>query len=1035
MKYFGSILLIFLFFDSSAQDIFSDQSNLAGISNLGANYGISVADYDNDGDEDFYVTRLDDRNLLYQNNGEGRFSNVAAAAGVDYPGYTFMAVWGDIDNDHDLDLYLANNQGESNVLYLNNGDGTFSDITQEAGVDELNKTRSVLMADVDNDGFLDIYLANLVAENSLFHNNGDGTFTNIIGSSRATDRQIAMGAIFFDYDNDNDQDLYLTHDDYQANILYRNDGNNKFKDVSEEAGVAYEGLGMGVDAADFNNDGFMDLYVTNMLKNVLYLNNGDGTFTDISESAGVDDDGMGWGTTWIDFDNDGKKDLYLSNDSDFFPNPNILYQNNGEMVFSIVSDNSVVNSPNEGYATACADFDNNGWPDLLVANLDTQNQLFINEGSGKNWIKVRLAGTESNAYAVGARVEIHTSEEILVDEVTTGSGYSSQNSFTLHFGLDDHASVDQLVIRWPSGLTETFEELEANHYYVVKEDRWIRYEEDSRLTPNFIDVSDLSGIAAPGSNNGVSLADYDNDGDEDIYISRLANFSNLLFENRGNGNFTEVSGLAGLAFDGSTVVSCWGDINNDGLKDLYLGIHKDNDRLYLNNGDKTFTDITADARINNDLKPNSLNMADVDNDGDLDIYVANLIGQNILYRNNGDNTFTNVIQSSGALDTNIAMGSIFFDYDNDKDQDLLLTNDGFDEYVMYRNDGSGRFTDVSAETGLNYPGQAMGVDVADYNNDGFMDVYVTNLLENVLFENNGDGTFSNVSSFAGIEDPGMGWGIVWVDYNNDGRQDIYIANDSNFSPYSNKLYHNKGNGEFIEISQDSPLYSFYGGYGSAIADFDNNGTQDIFLANLNGIGNQLFMNQNLENNWIKIRLKGTSSNADAVGARVKLTVGEMEFIDEVHAGSSYASQSSGVIHFGLGSETRADQVQVTWPGGFDETYEDLEVNQYYEIIEDESLGLVNIVTSIEDDLRRSAYRIYPNPFRTTLNFSLPLKTSGEVRLSIEDLSGRTVALVLNEKMGAGNHELRYNASGLRNGIYIVTLEVDGTVFRKKLMKD
>jgi len=1037
MKYLGIVLFFFIIsFTGIGQEIFSEQSANAGIANLGFNYSISLADYDSDGDEDIYITRLADKNLLYQNQGNGQFKEVAAEAGVDYEGVTYMAVWGDIDNDEDLDLYLANEKNEPNILYINDGQGKFTDGTSEAGVEFTQKSRTVLMADVDNDGWLDIYLANNGAQNSLFHNNADGTFTDIITSSRAVDQQIAMGAIFFDYDNDNDQDLYLIHDGNQANILYRNEGNNKFTDVSESAGVAYEGLGMGVDAADLNNDGFLDLYITNMLENVLYLNNGDGTFKDISEAASVDDDGMGWGTTWIDYDNDGLRDLYLSNDSDFFPNPNILYRNNGDFTFQIVSENTVIESPNEGYATACGDINGDGWPDLLVANTDTNNQLFINEGSGKHWIKIRLRGTESNTYAVGARVEVHTANGISVDEVTTGSGYSAQNSFTLHFGLNDQTSINKVVVRWPSGLVETFEDLKPDTYYVIKENLWIRHEADSRLEAGFQDISSSANIEAIGRNNGVAIADFDNDGDEDIYISRLVDNVNLLYENRGNGKFLNAAPAAGLSYEGITVTSIWGDINNDGYKDLYLGNQNAKDQLFLNNGDKTFTDITAEARINNDQKPNSVNMADIDNDGDLDIYVANIFSENILYRNNGDLTFTDITRSSGATDRNVAMGAIFFDYDNDFDVDLLLTNDGFSEYVMYENDGTGKFSDVSEASGLNYPGQGMGVDVADYNNDGLLDVYVTNLLENVLMQNNGDKTFTNVSEIAGIGDLGMGWGIVWVDYNNDGFQDIYIANDSNFSPYSNKLYHNKGNGEFIEISQDSPLHSFYGGYGSAIADFNMDGGMDIFLANLNGAGNQLFMNTAPENNWIKFKVRGTTSNADGIGAKVQLKVGESYYIDEVHAGSGYASQSSSLLHFGIGQKEMVEELTITWPGGFQEIYPDLEANQYYLLTENVGIEIINIVTALENEINaEELFKVYPNPFVDEVHFNFLLKSQSKVKLRIMDMSGRLIQSLLNELLPAGSHQLGWRTNSLRNGVYLVTYEIEDRKISRLLIKD
>ncbi len=226
-------------FSATAQTIsFSDITNSAGIGSVAVNSGVAFADYDNDGDDDVYVSVLSDKpNKLYQNLGNNTFMEVSGTTGAAYNGSTLASVWGDVNNDGHIDLYLGNSQ-QPNILYLNNGNGTFTDITATAGVADGGQPRSVLMADVDNDGFLDIYVANLAAPNVLYRNNGDLTFTDVTEASGATDDQIAMGSIFFDYDNDGDQDLYLTHDARQANILYQNDGTGHFTNVAASAASA-----------------------------------------------------------------------------------------------------------------------------------------------------------------------------------------------------------------------------------------------------------------------------------------------------------------------------------------------------------------------------------------------------------------------------------------------------------------------------------------------------------------------------------------------------------------------------------------------------------------------------------------------------------------------------------------------------------------------------------------------------------------------------------------------------------------------------
>jgi hypothetical protein len=286
-----------------AQISYKDVSNQAGVKGGGENIGVAFGDYDNDGDEDLYVSVRDGRNKLFQNIDGSNFINVAELAGVDHEGSSRTSIWLDVNNDGLLDLYVSN-FNEIDQLYVNQGDGTFSEDTRLARIYNPGRTFSVNAADVNQDGFIDIYVANFREENKLFVNNGDGTFTNKIDELGPKSMLNAMGAIFFDYDKDNDPDLYLVHDG-QPNILYKNIGGGRYVDVSAQAGVDYEGFGMGVDIGDVNQDGWMDLYITNLYENVLFLNNGDGTFTNASQKAQVEDYGMGWGTNFLDFNNDG----------------------------------------------------------------------------------------------------------------------------------------------------------------------------------------------------------------------------------------------------------------------------------------------------------------------------------------------------------------------------------------------------------------------------------------------------------------------------------------------------------------------------------------------------------------------------------------------------------------------------------------------------------------------------------------------------------------------------------------------------------
>ncbi|MBI1225566.1 MAG: T9SS type A sorting domain-containing protein [Bacteroidetes bacterium] len=468
------LLLIFCSFFgqyNQAQVDFIDITQEAGIVQLGLNNGVAIADYNNDGLDDIFATRSILGGQLYRNNGDGSFANATEMAGITTSNSAQFAVWGDLNNDGWLDLFIAA-RDEGNSLFFNNQDGTFTDMALSAGVGTGTKVKAALLADVDMDGWLDIYLARLGMENILYHNNGNGTFSNITIISGASDPSISMGAVFVDYDNDGDPDLYLTHDANIPNILYRNNGNGTFSNVSVISGANIAAMGMGVDVGDVNNDGWLDIYITNLGANTLLLNNGNGSFTDISQTAGVGDTGMGWGCSFFDFDNDGWQDIYVANDGYFSPKPNLLYRNNGNNTFSVVSADSPLQSMEAGYGFGCFDFDNDGRIDILLANNSgvLGNQLFRNNDSNENnWLKVKLNGVESNSAGIGARLLFKIGDRTLVKEVNGGSGWASQNSLVQHVGLGSAGLVDLLTLNWPSGIIDSFENVAANQILEVTE--------------------------------------------------------------------------------------------------------------------------------------------------------------------------------------------------------------------------------------------------------------------------------------------------------------------------------------------------------------------------------------------------------------------------------------------------------------------------------------------------------------------------------------------------------------------------------------
>ena len=540
----------------------------------------------------------------------------------------------------------------------------------------------------------------------------------------------------------------------------------------------------------------------------------------------------------------------------------------------------------------------------------------------------------------------------------------------------------------------------------------------------FADISRTAGVANPAKNRGVAIADYDGDGREDLYVS-VWEGDNRLYRNLDGLRFEELGSTAGVAHPGNSWASAWVDYNSDGYPDLYVSNYEAPDVLYRNNGDGTFTDVTLQARIGNIGKPYSVNVADYDRDGRPDIYVANFRSQNALFRNNGDGTFSNYIFPSGALDdqTN-AMAALFFDSDLDGDQDLYLIHDG-QAYIFYENTGRGNFVDRSAASGLNYQGFGMGVDAGDINRDGYPDLYVSNLYENNLFLNNGDGTFTDIATAAGVADYGMGWGVSFLDFDNDGWLDLYLGNDSWFSPYPNVLYRNKGDLTFEIVEPGSPLSGMQGTYGTGVFDSNRDGHLDIGVAN-SGSGDvfQLFQNRGGANHWIGFRLEGRESNRMAIGARLrgKDQSGQWHHTQLI-SGSGFASQSSLVKTWGLGTATQLDSLWIYWPSGREQVITDLSGGTYYIITEGETAVPetgVTVATGTQV-LPPSVViaRIYPQPANDELQLEwLAGDVGDDCRVRIADLSGR----ILRQYQCTASSSCQLDLDGLAPGLYVLELQ-------------
>jgi len=490
---------------------------------------------------------------------------------------------------------------------------------------------------------------------------------------------------------------------------------------------------------------------------------------------------------------------------------------------------------------------------------------------------------------------------------------------------------------------------------------------------SFKDVILNSGISSEYYSSGVSWSDYDRDGYLDLYLN------GKLYRNLGNGQFSDVTDQAKLKKTPLHAAGVFADYNNDGCPDLYVSNSSDQktintpglaDLFFLNNCDGTFTDITKKAGINDAYNSQGVAWGDFNNDGFLDLYVANfgtLVNSsykyepNILYKNNGDGTFTNITQKAGVTGEtrcpNLIMKlptvesidgkqykpsyqPIWFDYNNDGLLDLFVATDSLVS-PLYRNNGNDTFTDVTYEAGLCRYGTGMGVTVGDYDNDGNLDLYVTNTGNNYLWRNNGDGTFSEVAYKANVADIGQGWGTHFFDYDNDGDLDLYVANgaidrdkwktDAEIKRRSTDIfYENIGNGKFIPVTREVGIYDQTIKRGAAFGDFNNDGFIDIYVVTFSYTGkvmHHLYQNQGNKNHWITIQLVGTKSNRDGVGAKVKVTAGGKSQIQQVISGSSFLSQNSLWLTFGLGRSKNINTIEISWPSGIKQTLTNIKADQ------------------------------------------------------------------------------------------------------------
>lgn len=831
--------------------------------------GVAVGDYDGDGLPDVFIVSKIESGRLFRNLGDWKFENVTEVAGLlDESGeWKQGASFVDVNNDGLLDLYLCRFEA-ANQLFINQGDGTFVDEAASRGLAVVDASGMGCFADYDRDGWLDVYIQTNIRDAAvnvegeadyLFRNNGDGTFSNVTQEARIlATRTQGHSATWWDYDEDGWLDLYVANDFAPPDFLYRNNGDGTFKNVINDVVPHTTFSSMGSDIGDVNNDGHIDFFVADMAGtsyeftqrgltdsrsrveeshvdrpddavqlnyNALYLNTGTGRCIDVAHLMGLEGTDWTWSPRFEDFNNDGLLDLHVTNGMDREHNnldfivrkltavnymgririvktspvlrqANLAYENNGNLYYQSVGKAWGLDKVGVSFGSATGDFDLDGDLDLIITNFQEPASIYRNDSLKGNSITVSLRGSDSNYYGLGSRLELQTQGGRQVRQLTSARGYLSTSEPIVHFGLGEEELVEKLTIVWPDGGAQQLEQLESGNHYVVSEVSLRETSDEQQATgevPWLTEVSQEIGLHVtqreeqyegtlrqpllPKRLNrrgpGIAVGDLDGDEVDEVVIAATSVDGARVIDWQEDGYGIVANGEVGDVppiNDGPPLVL---DANGDGVNDILLtgggaalpGEEPEYEpRLWIGNGNGGFKSAGPDAISSAPISVGASVAADFDRDGELDLFLGGRVYPGfypepaysaLFLQQDGKQVEATDRFAPSLAEVGMVTAALASDVDSDGWVDLIVALE-WGDIRCFRNVEGKQLEDVSENWGFVMAGKGLwsSINAGDFNGDGLLDYVIGNQGLNTFYKASEVYPMKLlVSDFAGSGDP------------------------------------------------------------------------------------------------------------------------------------------------------------------------------------------------------------------------------------------------------------------------------------------